>query len=90
MKKTLDDYGYIACPHTAVGLEALHRYRQETADTSPIITLACAHPAKFPEAVRKALGHEPPREAALDILSSRPTNVQTIKPTLKALKAQLL
>jgi threonine synthase len=90
MKKTFDEYGYIACPHTAVGLEALHRYRQETADTSPIITLACAHPAKFPEAVSKALGQEPPREVALEILSSRPTNVQTIKPTLEALKAQLL
>jgi threonine synthase len=90
MKKTFDEYGYIACPHTAVGLEALHRYRQETADTSPIITLACAHPAKFPEAVSKALGQEPPREATLEILSSRPTNVQNIKPTLEALKAQLL
>lgn len=90
MKQTYDTYGYIACPHTAVGLEAQERYRQETGDTTPIISLACAHPAKFPEAVSNALGQQPAKEAVLEILYSRPTHVQTIQPTLEALKAQLL
>jgi threonine synthase len=90
MKKTYDAYGYIACPHTAVGLEALERYRQTTGDTTPMITLACAHPAKFPESVKKSLETDIPKEEALEILLKRETNVKTIAPTLKALKQQLL
>jgi threonine synthase len=90
MKKTYDTYGYVACPHTAVGLEALERYRNTTGDSKPIITLACAHPAKFPEAVTKALAITPPKEEALEQLMQRDTNVKLIEPTLQALKQELL
>lgn len=90
MQKTHEAYSYVACPHTAVGLEAQARYRQQTADPTPIISLACAHPAKFPDVVLKALGQEPLREPALQSLLSRPTQVQVIGPTLQALKAFLL
>jgi threonine synthase len=89
MKQTHDTYGYMACPHTAVGLEAQARYRAQTADPAPLISLACAHPAKFPDVVFSALGQEPPQEPALQALFSRPTRVQTIGPTLQALKAHL-
>lgn len=90
MKKTHQTYGYMACPHTAVGLEAQARYRAQTADPTPLISLACAHPAKFPDVVFSALGQEPPPEQALQALYNRPTRVQTIGPTLQALKAFLL
>jgi threonine synthase len=89
-KKTFDAYGYTACPHTAVGLEALHRYRQETADPTPIISLACAHPAKFPGAVAQALGQEPAREETLEALYRLPTSVGILEPTLEALRRELL
>jgi threonine synthase len=90
MKKTYDSYGYIACPHTSVGLEALARYREVSGDTRPTITLACAHPAKFPEAVSKALGITPPKEEALEQLIHGDINVKLIEPTLQALKQELL
>lgn len=90
MKKTYDTYGYIACPHTSVGLEALERYRTASNDTRPIITLACAHPAKFPEAVSKALDITPPKEGTLEQLIHGETNVKLIGPTLQALKQELL
>jgi threonine synthase len=90
MKKTHDTYGYIACPHTAVGLEALERYRAATGDNKPIITLACAHPAKFPEAVTKALGITQPKEETLEQLVHGETNVKLIESTLSALKQELL
>jgi len=89
MKKTYHTYGYVACPHTAVGLEALERYRFETGDPTPIITLACAHPAKFPEAVSKALGIQI-REEALEKLWQQPTKVKPLEPSLQALKKELL
>ncbi len=90
MKRTYDTYGYIACPHTSVGLEAVACYREQTNDTRPIITLACAHPAKFPEAVSKALSITPPKEEALEHLIHGETNVKLIEPTLQALKQELL
>ncbi len=89
MKKIYDQFGYVACPHTAVGLEAVYRYREATGDLSPIISLACAHPAKFPEAVSQTLGIPSPKEEALEVLFTRQTNVRSIVPTLEALKAQL-
>jgi threonine synthase len=90
MKKTYDAYGYIACPHTSVGLEALERYRVATGDTKPIITLACAHPAKFPEAVSKALNITSPKEETLEQLLHGETNVKLIEPNVQALKQELL
>ena len=44
-------------PHTAVGLVAAGKQGFSTG--SPIITLATAHPAKFPDAVKAAIGREP-------------------------------
>ena len=48
--------GYLADPHTAVGL---HVARAQTGGAAPVVTLATAHPAKFPAAVRAATGIEP-------------------------------
>ncbi|MCI5060329.1 MAG: threonine synthase [Alphaproteobacteria bacterium] len=49
--------GYMIDPHTAVGLFA---GLQGHADPSvPLVALACAHPAKFPDAVEKATGVKP-------------------------------
>ena len=84
------DYDYLACPHTAVGLEGVARYREETGDmTTPTITLACAHPAKFPRAVKLALEIDPPKEEALEALIEGETNVQPLEPTLEAFRAVL-
>ena len=89
MAKTYQAHTYVACPHTAVGLEGLARYREETGDSTPVITLACAHPAKFPKAVKQALNIEVPKEEALESLKARPTNVETLAPKLEALKSVL-
>jgi len=53
MKRTYAETGWVVCPHTAVGLAAARRNRH--AD-GPVVTLATAHAAKFPETVKKALG----------------------------------
>ncbi len=51
------DYGYLMDPHTAVGFHAWQQLRH--ALEGPTVTLACAHPAKFPDAVHKATGQHP-------------------------------
>jgi threonine synthase len=47
--------GELLDPHTAVG----YAVAQKTKTASPMITLATAHPAKFPDAVEKASGVRP-------------------------------
>jgi threonine synthase len=49
--------GYVADPHTAVGLHAACLCRGD--DSVPMITLATAHPAKFPDAIRAAIDVSP-------------------------------
>lgn len=81
--------GYLACPHTAVGLHAVTQYRKQTGDTTPAIVLATAHPAKFPDVLRET-GLTPPRVEALDVLFERDTNVMPLAADPVALKDYLL
>ncbi len=50
--------GYLVDPHTAVGVYA--GLAADHSSGSPLVALACAHPAKFPDAVEKATGIRPP------------------------------
>ncbi|HET6468019.1 MAG TPA: threonine synthase, partial [Geminicoccaceae bacterium] len=66
MAATLHETGLLVDPHTAVGLGAAAACRGDPA--VPLVTLATAHPAKFPDAVREATGVTPgvpPRLAEL-------------------------
>ena len=66
--------GETLCPHTAVGVKVA----EEHLGDSPMITLATAHPAKFPDAVEAATGHRPAlpeRMANLFDLPERMTSV---------------
>jgi threonine synthase len=82
--------GYLPCPHTAVGLEAVERYREETGRARPVMVLATAHPAKFPDAVRSATGREAPRNEVLEELASAPRNVAALPADAGALRDALL
>lgn len=50
---------YLIDPHTAIGVQAARKTRRNT--DIPMVCLATAHPAKFPEAVRKAGQAEDPQ-----------------------------
>ncbi|MEJ2200837.1 MAG: threonine synthase [Desulfuromonadaceae bacterium] len=54
--------GYLLDPHTAVGVRAA---REVSRDDTPVVCLATAHPAKFGEAVRQAIGSDPPLPPSL-------------------------
>ncbi len=60
MKQTYSDAGYIADPHTAVGLQAIQRYRHKFPEDKdkPAVVLSTAHPGKFQEVVADALGFD--------------------------------
>ena len=52
IKREFENTGYLLDPHSAIGVQAARKTRR-TSD-HPMICLATAHPAKFPEAVRKS------------------------------------
>ncbi len=90
LREIYDTYGYTACPHTAVGLEAAARYREATGDEAPMIVLATAHPAKFVDTVETALGVTLPKVAALEALTGPDITAPTLEPTIEALRGELL
>ena len=49
--------GELLCPHSAIGVQVAEAVKDNAV---PMVTLATAHPAKFPDAVEKASGIRPP------------------------------
>jgi len=66
---------YIVDPHTAVGIAAARRLRVE----GPVVCLATAHPAKFPESVDAAIGRPLARHPRLDALAGASSR-RTVMP----------
>jgi threonine synthase len=60
--------GYVLDPHTAVGLSVAERHHDAAI---PMVTLATAHPAKFPDSVEKAIKLRPDLPAHLGNLMER-------------------
>jgi len=60
MKMLHDKFGYIADPHTAVGMLGWEAYKSQHPEPSQGLVLATAHPAKFADIVMKAIGTAPP------------------------------
>lgn len=60
------NHGYVLDPHTAVGVKAARELQE--ALSKPVVCLATAHPAKFPQTIESVLGFAPavpPKTAAL-------------------------
>lgn len=58
IRHVFHETGYLADPHTAVGIAASRKVERDP--KLPMVTLATAHPAKFPDATRTAIGAPPP------------------------------
>jgi threonine synthase len=70
IRTVLKETGYCVDPHTAVGIAVAEK---EIRDPSvPMVALATAHPAKFPDAVEAACGFRPPLPDWLMDLGDRP------------------
>lgn len=84
--KTIKEYyektGYLLDPHTAVGVRAGLSFKNEL----PIICLATAHPAKFPEAVAKAIGKDFELPEEINALKNKPQNFEILPAETKAVQ----
>jgi threonine synthase len=75
-------------PHTAVGLSAARQSAGvDYSKNMPMITLATAHPAKFPDAVHRATGQTPKLPEHLADLMSRPERSVSLPNDLGAVQA---
>ena len=75
--------GELLCPHSAIGVKVAEEMRQPG---TPMITLATAHPAKFPAAVDEASGMHPPLPDRMSDLYERTERVSRIANDLAAIE----
>ncbi|SMQ59675.1 threonine synthase [Devosia lucknowensis] len=75
ISRTRRDSAYLLDPHTAVGVGVA---RTIAHGGTPMVTLATAHPAKFPAAVAEASGITPELPAWLSDLYERPERVTVL------------
>ncbi len=75
--------GEVLCPHSAVGVKVAGGHLGAV----PMITLATAHPAKFPDAVEAAMGVRPALPPRMADLFDRKERVTRQANDLKALQA---
>jgi threonine synthase len=78
--------GYVLDPHTATGVRA---GKDLDRGDYPVICLATAHPAKFPEAVNQATGNDPERPASLNGLEEREKRCTIIESETEKIKSYL-
>jgi threonine synthase len=73
-------------PHTAVAVAAARSALAECPDAAPMVALASAHPAKFPDAVERATGRRPVLPPALADLFDRPETLSLLPNDLGAVR----
>ncbi|XOV83920.1 MAG: threonine synthase [bacterium] len=84
VKHVYEQFNYVLDPHTAVGYAACEVFRQTV--HAPLVCVATAHPAKFPDAVHQAAPDALARHPSLDALAGLPSNKQVIPATIEAVK----
>jgi threonine synthase len=79
--------GVLVDPHTAVGIGAARRLARDP--LVPLVCLATADPAKFPDAVERAVGVRPPLPPSLADLIDRPERYDVLPDDLDAVRAYI-
>ncbi len=83
IRQTLADTGYLLDPHSAIGVFVAAKHEKANA---PMVTLATAHPAKFPAAVKSACGIDPALPTWLADLMQREERFDVLDAELDAVE----
>ena len=85
MRWAYDAAAQVIDPHSAIGVAAA---REAQVDASvPVVTLATAHPAKFRDAVERAIGIRPPVPGRVGDLFAREESYAKLPATFEAVTA---
>ena len=83
IRECWEEHGYLLDPHTAVGV---HVGLQQPHGDAPLICLATAHPAKFPDAIREATGRDIAHNPLLDRLAGMETRCEVVPASVEAVR----
>src|SRR5215468_4243803 len=86
IRRVKAESGYLIDPHSACALVAARRTQAATGARHPMIALATAHPAKFPDAIEAITGQRPALPARLASLLTDPERITTMANDLGAVK----
>ncbi|WP_324753754.1 threonine synthase [Roseovarius sp. Pro17] len=86
IKRTWEQTGELLCPHSAVGV---HVAEDHLKPDVPMITLATAHPAKFPDAVEAASGQHAPLPPHMADLYERDERITEVDNDLGAIQSMI-
>ncbi len=84
IRSVYESTGMLIDPHTAVGVKAARDFAE---DGVPMLTMATAHPAKFPDAVERATGERPQVPEHLADLFDRPERTTQLPNDLATVEA---
>jgi threonine synthase len=87
IRRLRDDCGYLADPHSAIGIAAARA--NKPAHGVPVVAMATAHPAKFPDAIEQAIGIRPELPPRLTGLMARPERFVVLPNDLAAVEANV-
>ncbi len=79
-------YNYLADPHTATGLSVLYENNYEY----PLISLGCAHPAKFGSAIKKSIDFDIPMPKVLENIFDKKENMHILNNNSEDIKNFIL
>jgi threonine synthase len=92
IRQVYEESGILIDPHTAVGIHAARSALKDGVllGRRPVVALACAHPAKFPDAVFKATGVTPELPDSLADLMDRPERFHVMKSHFADIKSYII
>jgi len=85
IRRVHSETGKVVDPHTAVAFAAAHKYGGR--EGVPVVVLATAHPAKFPEAIEQAIGRKPAIPDRLSRLLELPEKLAVLDAKLPLVRA---
>lgn len=88
IKQVYDAHGIVLDPHTAVGVKVAQEFQNKY--RGRMLSLACAHPAKFPDVIEEAIGITPQLPDFLADLMDREEKYERLPADTKAVKSFIL
>lgn len=85
-----DSHKLVLDPHSAIGVAVAGEFAQKLDSNEHIVSLATAHPSKFPSAIAKALGDNPCSSSKLDRLHKLKETFVVLEPENKKVLDHIL
>ena len=85
IRSVYEETGEVVCPHTAVGIKVAKEFGRKSG--VPVVALATAHPAKFPDAVERASGAHVELPKRMADIGEKPERIRRAANDLEELKS---